>query len=582
MKTIAISLLIAAFTCLTASAQNVNKKISVLFETDKYELSQEAKKTIDAFLENIPPDDDSFELQISGHTDSDGMEGYNLVLSKRRAQAVQEYLKEKNVEKQLVVIEHKGEYQPVKPNNNAKNKQANRRVEISLAYRYYKNIEEVESALHKNHTHTFEVNPNTQHLFTTPAGTRIAVRPGSFVDAKGKPVKEKVLLSITEAYDYTAMAALGLSTVSNGKLLESGGMFKLDAVAENGKPVSINPQSGILIAAPNNDVKDDMQLFTSNSGSNWETTTTPLYNRIARFDLPEPKASANPIKLPTYKSDLKSKPRPPGKPVKPSEPRMPNKDDYFRAVKWYQIPFKRSIVRKQEARYQRAMMAYAQKMDRYDVKMQRYLEAMENYDMNLAKYEYETLLWLARDEDQREALKNTPEYLELKALYDAYQKEVNEKYATEHSAWKIAYRSYLNEQMAVREAENKLNAKLVNDYIFETTSLDWINIDRFKVSDKPRTIFAFKSTENNKNEKVLLLFEDSKSLLTLTYNAKQKRYECEGFPTELKAKLLMYKVEQGKLYACLQDVDSKDAYSAKYQTISVDGLRSIMQQFGRV
>ncbi len=70
-------------------------------------------------------------FQVNGHTDSDGSEEYNRVLSLNRALAVKDYL----VEKYAVVPDSLqvygfGESMPLAPNTSKENKQLNRRVEI--------------------------------------------------------------------------------------------------------------------------------------------------------------------------------------------------------------------------------------------------------------------------------------------------------------------------------------------------------------------------------------------------------------------------------------------------------------------
>lgn len=68
---------------------------------------------------------------VNGHTDSDGSEAYNLILSMNRAQAVKEYLvaNHKIQADRLKVVGY-GEALPLVPNTTVSNKQLNRRVEV--------------------------------------------------------------------------------------------------------------------------------------------------------------------------------------------------------------------------------------------------------------------------------------------------------------------------------------------------------------------------------------------------------------------------------------------------------------------
>jgi len=72
-------------------------------------------------------------IVISGHTDSDGDENYNLKLSYMRANAIRNYLVANHgVSSQLKVVGY-GEQIPLVKNISLNNKQINRRVEISTA-----------------------------------------------------------------------------------------------------------------------------------------------------------------------------------------------------------------------------------------------------------------------------------------------------------------------------------------------------------------------------------------------------------------------------------------------------------------
>jgi outer membrane protein OmpA-like peptidoglycan-associated protein len=70
------------------------------------------------------------ELTVIGHTDSDGSTQSNQDLSQRRAQAVTDYLKAKNVNPERLDAIGKGELEPLEDNRTEAGKRANRRVEI--------------------------------------------------------------------------------------------------------------------------------------------------------------------------------------------------------------------------------------------------------------------------------------------------------------------------------------------------------------------------------------------------------------------------------------------------------------------
>jgi outer membrane protein OmpA-like peptidoglycan-associated protein len=104
----------------------------VLFETGKSDLKAGAVANISklaAFLTQYP----DRTVAIEGHTDSVGNEDYNLGLSQRRANAVQQYLISQGIASNRVTATGKGENFPVASNETSSGRQMNRRVEVIIS-----------------------------------------------------------------------------------------------------------------------------------------------------------------------------------------------------------------------------------------------------------------------------------------------------------------------------------------------------------------------------------------------------------------------------------------------------------------
>lgn len=71
-------------------------------------------------------------VDVNGHTDSDGSDGYNEELSSRRANSVAEYLVSQQLDSQRFSVQGFGESQPIASNASASGKAQNRRVEIQI------------------------------------------------------------------------------------------------------------------------------------------------------------------------------------------------------------------------------------------------------------------------------------------------------------------------------------------------------------------------------------------------------------------------------------------------------------------
>jgi len=104
---------------------------NIFFDTDKATLRTES--TIE--LENvykILTDNPSIKVELSGHTDSQGSDSYNLDLSDRRAKSVVDYLIKKGIAATRLVSKGYGEANPISSNDNADGRQMNRRTEFKI------------------------------------------------------------------------------------------------------------------------------------------------------------------------------------------------------------------------------------------------------------------------------------------------------------------------------------------------------------------------------------------------------------------------------------------------------------------
>lgn len=105
----------------------------VLFDVAKYDLKDTAKQDLESLAESIRQVDKATIL-VEGHTDSDGEDSSNMILSENRCISVKEKLMEIFSKNPLYEFEIKpyGESKPRVSNDSEENKQLNRRVEITV------------------------------------------------------------------------------------------------------------------------------------------------------------------------------------------------------------------------------------------------------------------------------------------------------------------------------------------------------------------------------------------------------------------------------------------------------------------
>ncbi len=101
----------------------------IFFDIDKATIRPESKNDL-LRLKQILLDNPTLTIQLSGHTDSDGKDKYNMKLSELRAKAVVNFMLKEYIPIGRMEAIGYGETKPIAPNDTPTNKQKNRRTEI--------------------------------------------------------------------------------------------------------------------------------------------------------------------------------------------------------------------------------------------------------------------------------------------------------------------------------------------------------------------------------------------------------------------------------------------------------------------
>ena len=114
----------------TRKAIKINDK--VLFETDGDRILPSSYGLLDQVARVMKENSQLKKIEIQGHTDNTGTDGYNDALSNRRARAVRTYLIEAGVAPERLVSKGYGETQPVASGDSDAVRAQNRRVEFKI------------------------------------------------------------------------------------------------------------------------------------------------------------------------------------------------------------------------------------------------------------------------------------------------------------------------------------------------------------------------------------------------------------------------------------------------------------------
>jgi len=101
------------------------------FDFDKYDLLPQSYPILDHAVD-VLNEFNNLGVVIIGNTDNVGSNEYNMKLSKKRADAVLNYLLKKGIQRSRITEEWKGEEMPIKDNSTKTGRAFNRRVEIKI------------------------------------------------------------------------------------------------------------------------------------------------------------------------------------------------------------------------------------------------------------------------------------------------------------------------------------------------------------------------------------------------------------------------------------------------------------------
>ena len=143
--------------------------------------------------------------------------------------------------------------------------------------------------------HTF-IKPKVQNFtFDSDTGATIEGEDGilvivpnnAFVDKKGNPIQGTVEFELVEAITLDDMVLYNLTTMNNDKVLETGGMFFVNAKV-NGQEVDLNPEAPLYVEIPTDNRKSGMMAWDgeiqSDGSINW-VNQQPLTKYLAYVDM---------------------------------------------------------------------------------------------------------------------------------------------------------------------------------------------------------------------------------------------------------------------------------------------------------
>ena len=104
---------------------------TIYFDYDKDDIKQEYRNYLLKIVKILKSHSD-IRVKIIGNTDSDGEDNYNDDLSKRRAEALIIFFQTQGLKRDRIVLDYKGEKNPIDSNKTIEGKKRNRRVDFEF------------------------------------------------------------------------------------------------------------------------------------------------------------------------------------------------------------------------------------------------------------------------------------------------------------------------------------------------------------------------------------------------------------------------------------------------------------------
>lgn len=563
------------FICLVIAqwlnAQTTNFSYTVYFNTDQHQLSAEAHKILGKAITDLSGAE-SYQITIQAFTDDEGSNAYNQALGQRRADAVLAYLDSLGIATQNAKLNNYGEQKAFAVNHTVENRPKNRRADVYIQAIFNENFQSLLSKLDHTQTYSYPISSSKSTCLLTHQGTFLVIPAQAFVYANGSPVAEgEVTLQIQEYYGLSDMLMAGLSTSSNHKLLATGGMVNLTALAQ-GQELQLAPQKEIGVGMPIRKGQFDpaMELFLGDDKDphhsgliNWNPTQRRATSLLAtsRKDSSTDVASQFAIYRETaIKQLITNTGRPKLNPNHRARtiPQKPQREDIKVHLDFFQkiFPNKKRI----EAQKDRI---YAKQVKNY----QRSLKIFRRDSTYWTKYFQDSLNYVRLYKEALDSdLQNYQNALK-EATYAAANREQDQKKMQE------LYEKGVS-------SDGQLSQQTLDRYFFAVNRLGWINCDRFMdIPDNQLTQIAIQDSDASE-ERLMLVFPHLPSILSVKSKTVQGEYLSDNIPKGMPAKLIGIKVDQGRSMLAVKDIkigESKQSYSLVYQPKSLKEIQKVLE-----
>lgn len=396
-----LTLLVCVAIVFNNYAQTNTNFYKVFFKVDESNLDDEDYTTLNQIISDLKQQT-YYEINLTAHTDFNASYIYNEALSKRRAVSVMEYLTSKGLQKEFIKVNCLGEYKPVASNLSDEGKAMNRRVEISVKKITLNQTKDLIEVIKPVYEQEFKLNQKGQTTILSENGMKISVPDNAFVTKDGKTVnQEQVVVKLEEFHSPFDFMMNQLSTISDGKMLESGGMFKITATF-NEQELEIKKDKPLNVEMPSKNIQSKMNVFTGIKNSNgvmeWEIKKETFNLKNNDVKLAECAVVLNQENLQklyaketfnitnlNFKHQYPYKVQMPKMPKQPKKLEYPTENEIFTWVERITLS-KKEIQNRMKIEMDKIDALNLKKTQKYEKKLNHYYTKLKSYPQDSANY----------------------------------------------------------------------------------------------------------------------------------------------------------------------------------------------------
>lgn len=379
-------------------------------------------------------------------------------------------------------------------------------------------------------------------------GTRLFIEKGTFQFTDGTPVTDSIKIKVKEFYRKSDITLADLSTESEGKLLETGGMLNITATSK-GQKIEIKVDKRIVVHFPKpKDSYEQMNLFfadknsTDSTVSSWDIDTVNLVKKTLKI-------GSYAWYPPSWTDDTN---------YDFSPKKFTDTGYYWNKLDLYLNAYNFSPeTRKEiESNLNKSVYSTLSSWNDYGIESEMTIDKsgfIKNPKVNskVSKSTKQEIVTFLKNLPQLEPGKNNKgEIIERSGLLFIQGGNIIPLFKTEEEYLKSFDSKYSKyEKTPIKNIDN---AEL-EYYIFSVAKLGWINCDRFLESEK--TVDYFVNTKD-KDAKIKMVFKDIDGVLMAS--STNGKFIFSKVPIGRQVTIVAIKNTNGQFQSAFQEVTISD------------------------